>query len=143
VAWSWAAAKVAEHGVRLANRKASMIRRMGLYSIMPAAPWHHPTWPHTPILAIGRVFGARVPGREGQTVCRCEPAWAGLRQARYGSLTSALGVGFQCAPRARGARALGGVAAESTAIRMPSLATNVPGRCLPAARAIASIAASS
>jgi hypothetical protein len=65
---SWSAARVAEHGVRLASRKASMIRCMGLDSIMPGAPLHHRTWPHTPILALGRVFGARVPDRERQTM---------------------------------------------------------------------------
>ena len=140
MAWSWSAAKVAEHGVRLANRKASMIRRMGLYSIMPAAPLHHPKCPHTPILAIGRAFGARVPGRAARRFANCEPARPGCdSRCRLFSLSAWRGQA-QFAVRDR---ALGGVVAASIAILIPSLATNVPGRRLAAARPIASIAASS
>jgi hypothetical protein len=39
---SWPAAEVAEQGVRLTSRNASMIRCMRLDSIMPGAPLHHP-----------------------------------------------------------------------------------------------------
>jgi hypothetical protein len=63
--WLRSAAKVAEHGARPTRRKASMIRCMGLDSIMPGAPLHHPKRPHTPILAIGRALGSRV--RVGKT----------------------------------------------------------------------------